>query len=259
MKAKMQSAADAASLASISMHSAGYRGDTDDVERYGVCGCHRRQQHLQRQRLGRPGLHEPLVDQHGHQDEGDPEIQHPVQRAGADHIPGPDRISEPDHHRQFVGQRLAAALSRLLSDAGRFRLDGPAVDDGRSPADAVGQSGQLSAISHRLHPRLPFSAVEQRVHRYRDARLPDRQPVSGLRDLACEPERLPDLLVLQSPQGKYPFKNPTTGKYQQLPTTITSATNPINSLMRRSRRLRTARRTAPTPVSSYASMRSATP
>ncbi len=39
-----------------------------------------------------------------------------------------------------------------------------------------------------------------------------------------------NLLVLQSPQGKYPFKNPTTGKYQQLPTTITSATNPINSL-----------------------------
>jgi Flp pilus assembly protein TadG len=31
-----------------------------------------------------------------------------------------------------------------------------------------------------------------------------------------------NLLVLQSPQGKYQYKNPSTGKYQQLPTSISS-------------------------------------
>ena len=67
---------------------------------------------------------------------------------------------------------------------------GLAVDGRRTDAAFPGQPGQLSPISHRLHFRLPFRSKEQRLHRYRDPGISNERRLSGLRDLACQPKRL---------------------------------------------------------------------
>ena len=52
---------------------------------------------------------------------------------GSGHLPEGHRIHHPHGDRQFDIERFAAALSGFLPDAGRFRLDGPAVDDDAKP------------------------------------------------------------------------------------------------------------------------------
>ena len=58
----------------------------------------------------------------------------------------------PDRYRMFDIDRLAAAVSRFLSDAGRFGIDGPAVDRQRTDAAVRGQSGQLCELSRAAAP-----------------------------------------------------------------------------------------------------------
>jgi uncharacterized membrane protein len=110
MKAKLQSAADAASVASISQNSAGYKAAAAMTSNGSVAA-------------------------------GVAEVHRHVQRAGPGVVPGCHRFPEPHDWRHFESEQLAAGVSRFLSDAGRFGVDGPAVDDGRSRADAVDQPG----------------------------------------------------------------------------------------------------------------------
>src|SRR6185437_8929556 len=74
-------------------------------------------------------------------------------------------VPNPHGHRLFKSERIAAAVPRFLPDAGCLGIDGPAVDIGRSRADAVDQPRQLCPIPHRLYPGLPFRAAKERVRR----------------------------------------------------------------------------------------------
>ena len=88
-----------------------------------------------------------------------------VQRAVLGDRPG--RVSENSrfqHHpgdRKFVVNGISAALPRLLPDARRVGFDGPAVHQRRANAAGRDQSGQLFAISERLHLRLPFHVAKR--------------------------------------------------------------------------------------------------
>ena len=145
MKAKMQSAADAAAVASISENSAGYIAATkmtsDGSVSVGVTDA--------------TNIFNGNVPAVGNGYTGDPLKTLPtVTKTGSNltsvvtftaQVPtvfmNVARIPVPDHFRQFERERVAAALPRFLSDAGRFGIDGTAVDTGRSPADAGDQSG----------------------------------------------------------------------------------------------------------------------
>jgi Putative Flp pilus-assembly TadE/G-like len=138
MRAKLEAAADAASVAAISRKSAGYTAAAamtgNGPVSAGVTEANAVFDGNMSAVTGYANLtRTSTVTKTG--------IERHVQRGCPDDVHESGWLPEADRDRLFKFGRLAAALSRFLSHAGRFGIDGVAVNDQRSPADAGGQSG----------------------------------------------------------------------------------------------------------------------
>ena len=116
-----------------------------------------------------------------------------------------DRIHHADGDRQFDIERLAAALSGFLSGAGRFGLDGPAVDDVRSRADAV-RSTRITISQYPTGCTLAchFSPQNSACTDGGTQGYPTNSYCMGYAISRVSQSGFANLLIKQNPQGKYP-------------------------------------------------------
>ena len=169
MKSKLQSAADTASLASISLNSAGWTAASAMTSNGSVAaGVTEANNVFNGNAATFTGYQNLSVNSTVTKTGSTLTIHGHLQRRCAGHLHEDRRLEHDAHHRQLEFELVAAALSRFLSDARRLRLDGTAVDVGRSRADAersirtttcnIRPAARWPAISRRRTARAPTAA-----------------------------------------------------------------------------------------------------